>query len=516
MTPAGGASGAAAPPAPAGALVYVDVPDAFAPRAAWVLATLLVPLGLRAEITRDRQRSGDAVLAYAPRPVPGVPTIPRDTAAMELFERGHKLPDGAFERRVAGVSGTPRPGASAAAASVVAAFPAAPDAGFSAPCDLVASAFALLACWDERTCRERDRFGRLPYARSVFAGNPELSLAEPAVDAYGELLRAVVEPRLAALGAAPLAPRGWMWGGGFAVALTHDIDNLWRWTPRGFAAAGRRSARALRARDAAALRREAADVGDWLTHHLPHGTDPYWTFPQMLRGEDVRGVSSTFFVIARHTHRLDGDQPQTYARRIGGVLATLRGAGREVALHGNDADRTDAGALARDRADLAARAGATVEGVRYHYLRCLYHETLPLLEDAGLVYDSSLAFAEGEGFRCATSMPFHPYDLRAERPLRLVELPLAIMDTTLHGAQYRGLPAAEAERVSREVLDRVRRGGGGVALLWHNLRFDRRAAHGYDEVYWRLVDWALAEGALVAPAAELARRWTAAAGSAAP
>jgi hypothetical protein len=180
---------------------------------------------------------------------------------------------------------------------------------------------------------------------------------------------------------------------------------------------------------------------------------------------------------------------------------------REIGLHGNDADRLGAGPLAGDRALLEERAGVPVDGVRYHYLRCLYHDTLPLVEKAGFSYDTSLAFAEREGFRCGTSFPFRPYRIDEERPLRLLELPLAVMDTTLVEPQYRALAAADGERASRDVLATVARTGGGVAVLWHNQRFDRRSARGYDDVYWRLIDWACDEGAFVGTAAALARRW---------
>ena len=245
----------------------------------------------------------------------GVPTIPRSDDAMGLFAGSRPLPAGAFRRQHAGGARPRRPWP--APSAVVAAFPAADPGGFAATCDLIASSFALLACWDEHTVSERDRYDRLPYAASVFSANPELKIDEPAVDGYVELLRAVLAPRLAALGLEPLPEPGWMWGDkGYAVALTHDLDNLWRWTRRGFAATGYRAARGVSRRDWGAARRELGDAGDWLVRHLPRRTDPYWTFPQMLGGEDARGVSSTFYVIARHTHRQDGTQPETYHRRL--------------------------------------------------------------------------------------------------------------------------------------------------------------------------------------------------------
>jgi len=481
--------------------VFFDAPAAFAPRAEWVLDTLLAPLGRRVRLVCERDAAGGCALAYAPGPVSGVPTIPSHAGAMDLFESRQPLAGGAFTTLK-----TP-------AGDAVGAFPAAADAGFALPFDLVSSAFALLVCWDEHTSRERDRFGRLPYAAGVFAANAALRIEEPAVDRYVALLRALLTPRLAELGLEGLPPSGWLWNdgpaasGGFAVALTHDVDQVWRWTPRGFAESGLRSARALRRGDRGALRRELGDLRDWATVHLPRRSDPFWTFPRLLGHEDKRGVTSTFYVIPSHTHRLDGKHPGTYRRRIPAALDMLRRGRREVGLHGNDADRGSADSLRLDRDDLSRRSEADISGIRYHYLRCLYHETLRIVEDAGFTYDTSLAFAEHEGFRCGASFPFHPYHLDEERPLRLLELPLAIMDTSLVGPRYRALDAAGAERACRDLLSRVRAGGGGVAILWHNDRFDRRSAQGYDDVYWRLVEWAQAEGGLVTSAGDIVRRW---------
>jgi hypothetical protein len=478
-----------------GLQVFVGAPEAFAPRAEWVLGTLLAPLGRGATFTRDPERASGAALAYATSRVPGVPTIPCDAGAMDLIAAERPLPAGAFSARESD--------------GAVAAWPADPGAGFAVSFDLVASAFALLACWDERTTGERDKYGRLPFAASVFAGSRELRIDEPAVDRYAELVRGALAPRLAELGLEPLPPTGSVWGarGRFAIALTHDLDNLWRWTRRGFAAAGYRTARAARHLQGRAVARELGDGADWLVRHLPRRTDPFWTFPQILAGEDVRGVSSTFYVIARHTHRQDGNQPATYARRIPEALRLVTAAGREVGLHGNDADRLALAEIERDRDDLSARAGRPVTGIRYHYLRGLYHETLPLLEQAGFTYDTTLAFAEHEGFRCGCSFPFRPYCLGEERPLDLVELPLAVMDGTLQEPHYRGLAAEDAERAAASVLGRALRSGGAVSLLWHNNRFDKRVSRGYDEVYWRLVDQALSRGAWCAGADEVVAGW---------
>ena len=463
-----------------------------------MLRTVLAPLGRRAAITRDPAAAGGAALAYAAEPVAGVPTIPCDAGAMELIAAGRALPAGAFAARGSGDG------------AAVAAWPADPGAGFAVPFDLVASAFVLLACWDERTTSERDRFDRLPFSASVFAANPALKIDEPAVDRYAELLRGALAPRLAELGLEPLPTAGALWGarGRFAIALTHDLDNLWRWTRREFAASGYRTARAACRLDGRAARPRAG-------RSMPTGCcatcrgarTRSGRSPRSSRGEDVRGVSSTFYVIARHTHKQDGIQPAVYRQRIPRALALVTDAGREVGLHGNDADRLDARRPHRGPRRPVRARGRAVTGVRYHYLRALYHETLPMLEKAGFTYDTTLAFAEHEGFRCGCSFPFRPYSLAEERPLDLVELPLAVMDSTLQDSHYRSLAAEDAEFAAASVLARALRSGGAVSLLWHNNRFDRRVSRGYDKVYWRLLDQALARGAWCTSAADVVARW---------
>ena len=490
--------------------VFADVPDAFAPRAEWALGTMLAPLGRRAALTRDPAASGGAALAYAPAPVAGVPTIPCSSAAMDVFAAGRPLPARAF---------APREGAGGAAAGAF----AAPCAGFAVPFDLVASAFALLACWDEHTSTARDRFDRLPYAASVFAANPALRIEEPAVDGYVALLRAHLRRGSPSWGSSRCPHPAGCGPGGAAATASQPMDirapaspspSPMIWTTSGAGrprASGRGPHRGPRPAPRRPLRRRTrARRCARLAHVLPPARRrPILDLPADARRRGRARRRSTFFVIPRHTARVDGSQPETYARRIPAVLELLRRARREIGVHGNDADRLDAGAVAADRDDLARRAGSPVAGIRYHYLRCRYHETLPLLERAGFDYDTSLAFAEHEGFRCGASFPFAPYCLAQERPLRLLELPLVLMDTSLQGERYRALDAAGAEGAGSEVLARVAAGGGGAAVLWHNVRFDHRAAHGYDDVYWRLVDEVLAGGGYVAPAADVVRRWRA-------
>ena len=267
---------------------------------------------------------------------------------MELIAAGRPLPAGAFAARGSGDG------------AAVAAWPADPGAGFAVPFDLVASAFVLLACWDERTtARARqvrpaavlgERLRREPGAAHRRAGRGPLRRA-PA-------RRPGAAPRRARPRAAAGRP-GSVWGarGRFAIALTHDLDNLWRWTRRGFAASGYRTPRAARHLDAG--RRRAASSATaptgWSATCRAAAT-PSGPSRSSCDGEDA-ARRLLDLLRDRPPHAQAGRQPagDLPARGSPRPCDLVTAAGREVGLHGNDADRLALEPTCTgDRDDLAA------------------------------------------------------------------------------------------------------------------------------------------------------------------
>jgi len=414
---------------------------AFAPRARWVLETFAEGLGL-APVFVD----GPADLVYAPeRPAEGA-WIPTDLAAQAFFEGMEAFPAAAVHR----------------AAGLTLLFPPT-HAGATVPGDLVASAFYLLARWDELRVPERDRFGRLPLAASAFGRIAGLDLEDPAVEGYLAAIRR--ELRLP-------APEGW------SVALTHDIDRIRRRTPKGLAGiARRRGPRGV----AAAL----------------SGPDPWDNVPDLLEAAWLRGARPTVFLIGRNAHPLDGTPRRTYERERPAIAAAVRAAGGEVGLHASFGSSESGEALAEELAGLRGEVGP-VEGVRFHYLRFRYHETVRWLEAAGASYDSSLGFSEAPGFAAGIARPYRPWLVGEERAADLTLLPLAVMDTTLHS--HLGLDAAAARARALSVLGTVRDVGGRVALLWHNTYLADDRAPGYGPLWGDLLDELGALGAHLGPA----------------
>jgi hypothetical protein len=293
------------------------------------------------------------------------------------------------------------------------------------------------------------------------------------------------------------------WGGArFAVALSHDVDIPWRWTRKGLRLGAGRLKAAVNERRASAVWREARGLAAMPVHRL-RGTDPNFSFQRLTKLERRRGASSVFFLMAAHRVVQDGPSPETYDRLRPRVVETLLGLGCEIGLHASYSAALDPGLLAEEKAELE-RLGATVQGQRYHYLRVDPHANLAPLADLGFAYDSSLGFGGAPGFRAGIAHPFKPWDVEHDRPLDLVEIPLAAMDVTLAEPRYLGLSLKEAERRLLALFDRAATHGGGFSILWHTDRFDPATAGGWDRLYARLIDAIHSRGGICMPASELA------------
>ena len=294
-------------------------------------------------------------------------------------------------------------------------------------------------------------------------------------------------------------------GARFAVAVTHDVDSVRRWTRIGALGAAARLKRDLLERRPRAAVREATGLALAPVHRL-RGTDPNWRFEQIVAGTRAGGASgSTFFVLGGHHDPHDGSSPELYAGLRPRLVEALLEAGAEVGLHGSYTAADEAPRLHAELEELE-RLGAAVAGQRYHYLRLDPHRNLAPLEGLGLRYDSTLGFPDALGFRAGIARPFRPWDFARDEPVGLVEVPLAAMDVTLAEPRYLGLSARDAWPLLERLLDWSAANGAGYAVLWHPDRFDAPTSGGWDRLYRRLLDGVRERGGVCMSARDLAER----------
>lgn len=343
--------------------------------------------------------------------------------------------------------------------------------------DVLAGAFYLLSGWQEYYSDERDPHGRFPFVASVQYRYGFVTV--PVVNYYFDVLRTAVEH----VTGQPLRPRRWGEARApFATFVTHDIDNLYS---------------AWKAPAKAALRRrDWLGFGRQLWQHLTR-PDAWNNLAQVRQAVAEHGAVSTFFLLPEHRKTANGTPNADYRiRRVWPKLTAALG-DAEVGLHASYGTSRQGGQLKSEEHRLQhLQAGQKAYGIRFHYLHWEPRITPTLLDTLLYEYDTTLGFAEHFGFRHSYCLPFYPYNLAhnrgilpasfdfAQRPgaftLELhpdqscgfLEIPLNLMDATLHHPRYLQLAPDEILPAVEPMLREIERFGGVFTLLWHNENFD--------------------------------------------
>ena len=315
--------------------------------------------------------------------------------------------------------------------------------------DLISAAFYLLSGWQEYFSDTRDRHGRFPYAASVQQRYGFVAL--PVVNYYFDVLKTAVEH----VTGRPLRPRRWAGGAPFAACISHDIDNLHS---------------AWKAPTKAALKQmQLLKFGRLAWQHLT--LPDAWDNLELVAATVAEyGAQSTFFILPEHRPRADGTPNADYktAPEFLQRLEKLRERGCEIGLHGSIGTATAAQLLAAEAETLLP----ATPGLRFHYLHWEPRTTPALVAAAGFRYDSTLGFAEHFGFRNSYCLPFYPFNFATGGAHDFLEIPLNVMDATLHHPNYLQLRAEEILPALRPMFAEIEKFGGVATVLWHNDHFD--------------------------------------------
>ncbi|MGY2132770.1 DUF7033 domain-containing protein [Hymenobacter sp. HD11105] len=317
--------------------------------------------------------------------------------------------------------------------------------------DLISAAFYLLSGWQEYFSEERDQHGRFPYAASVQRQYGFVTV--PLVNYYFDILRAAVEH----ITGAKLGARRWGANRGrFAAFITHDIDNLhgaWK-AP---AKAALRGGNLIRFAHLLVRRLQDRDA---------------WNNLEEVQAETQRwGAKSTFFFLPEHRKAANNTPNADY--RVTSIIPRIRAleaTGSEIQLHASIGTSTNINRLQQEAAH-GISTPTTVPGIRFHYLQWEPRITPGLVDNLAFEYDSTLGFAEHFGFRNSYCLPFYPFDFRKGKAFDFLEIPLNVMDVTLHHPKYLQLEAAEILPALTPMFQEIERFGGVCTMLWHNENF---------------------------------------------
>jgi hypothetical protein len=151
------------------------------------------------------------------------------------------------------------------------------------------------------------------------------------------------------------------------------------------------------------------------------------------------------------------------------LFSYLKEEGCEIGLHASYDSYRSAEQLRREKELLEDVAGVQVSGNRHHFWHLDPIEpnnTLRIHEEAGLLYDSSLAFEFYPGFRRGICHPFRVFHSGELRELNVVELPPAWMDDHFH-RRLKQNKIKDAENCARQLMEKALFTGGVIVVDYH-------------------------------------------------
>lgn len=322
--------------------------------------------------------------------------------------------------------------------------------------DIIASTFFMLSRWEETVQPQRDTHERFPGETSV--AFKQGFLDRPIVDEYALILREWLKRLLPNWRPEPHR---------FSVKLSHDIDLVRRY-PTFRAAAKEAAGDILKRHSVAGAQRT---IFKSIAERSKPETSSWYRGIDALADISANSTlpKAAFYFMASEPGPLEGDYDAT-SSHMHRCIHSLKQRGFELGFHPGYATFLNPERLLAEKRKLDDVLGETKYGGRQHYLRFKVPDTWRHWERASLEYDSTLGYADQEGFRCGTCHKFRPFDLRENREIDLWEIPLVAMDATLKN--YRKMTPEKAEQRLLELALCCRKVGGTFTLLWHNSSLD--------------------------------------------
>jgi len=324
--------------------------------------------------------------------------------------------------------------------------------------DLVASAYFMLSRYEETIKPEcRDQHGRF-LAKDAVVFQQGFGM-RPLVDDWGRYLRNLI--RKAGIDLPPEKQ-------GFRkIYLTHDIDTpfmLWR------------KKHVVKQWIKNIIRRGIKIPHPYRVYKTGDG-DPCNNFSQIISydtelrdkiGKDI--VEPIYFMIAagdkNSKNYCDIELPKYQT-----MLRILSESGAETGLHVSYEAGGDPALLKGEIERMFKFCKNATAKSRHHFLRWREPEHIDEMESAGITEDFTLGYADCAGFRLGTCRPYKFINPKTLRVSNILIHPLEIMECSLDRKVYMGLDFEAAQKICKEIADKVREYNGELNLLWHNTSF---------------------------------------------
>lgn len=337
--------------------------------------------------------------------------------------------------------------------------------GINVCVDIFGSCFFMLTRYEEWVKTDRDVHGRFPVKASL--AYQEGFLHRPIVNEYAEWLW----HKLKLLWPSLERPRRQS-----RRMLSHDVDFAYYHDRR-------TSYRIVKDSAAELLRRKDIASG-WKKAQMLFPSknqlrkDPFNTFDWLMDRSEELGLRSSFYMMAEVVNpQWDGNY-SIFEPKVRSLMRRIHRRGHEIGFHPTYDTMDDPQLFVKQFAML--KHVANEEGIvqkhwggRQHFLRWRAKDSWKVWDEAGLDYDSSLAYPEMIGFRSGSCYEYPVFQLSLGRSLHLKERPLIVMDQSMLESKYMDLSITEAAYEVQQCYEQCMRYDGDFTMLWHNSQLVR-------------------------------------------
>ncbi len=342
--------------------------------------------------------------------------------------------------------------------------------------DYLKSCFYLLSGYHEYKSNKKDSLGRYDYYQSV---QHELNITNiPLVNYYFEIIISGLQAFLQKDNQSIIKKKLF---NPFGFFLTHDVDRVRLYNINNFLYCSK-SLLGF-AKEKMPFRYRLYSFIDAFAGFFKR-TDPFWTFPFMREVERKNGFKSAFYFL---DHLPDHKNYDFTSDKIRKLIASLEKEGCEIGMHSTVEATLSLNESIIMKNKLQKVVKTKIVGNRNHILLFHIPMSMIILKKSGYQYDSTLGYANHEGFRNSFCYPFKLFDFENDEMIDDIwEIPLTVMDCTLF--DYRKLSYNQAFHSVISLINEIKKFGGIFTLLWHNSYFEERRYPGITNFYNQVLE----------------------------
>ena len=278
--------------------------------------------------------------------------------------------------------------------------------------DIFASSFFMLTRWEEYVNKSRDSHNRFPAHESAAYKNNFLN--RPIVNEYISMLKNMLHHLDPHLKFKMNHPK---------LFLTHDVDQLYKW--KSWRHVFRVSVSDLIKRKNISLAFER--IKEYFLIKRKKIKDPFNTFDWLMGKSESLGIKSRFYFMSGGVTVYDNgykiDEPKSLE-----LIQRILERGHIIGIHPSYDAYKDFTQFKKEKNILEEVTKQEIVEGREHYLRFEVPTTWQIWEDNDMKWDSTLSFADKEGFRCGVCYEYSVFNILTRKKLNLREKPLIVME----------------------------------------------------------------------------------------